>query len=159
MTGILNLSDGEMKRLVENLERGKILFQDDGACLYHRDHLESLQKKMLKIVREYHQQSPLRAGINKEELFIRTETGVGLFHPVLFLMIQEVYYLHQQSWGLVHKSLAQYFEKNDILTPRDLRGLFGLSRKFSIPLLEFLDSRKLTIRTGEGRILWKEGAM
>jgi selenocysteine-specific elongation factor len=55
--------------------------------------------------------------------------------------------------------LAAYFEKNDILTPQDLRGLLGLSRKYSIPLLEYLDYRKLTIRTSEGRKLWKEGAI
>ncbi|MCE5265961.1 MAG: selenocysteine-specific translation elongation factor [Deltaproteobacteria bacterium] len=234
LTGILNLSDTEVKRLVEDLKQGKILFQDDEARLYHRGPLEFLQKKMLEIVCGYHRQNPLRAGINTEELFIRTETGHGVFHLALHLMIQggvlcndrdlirdglfnpgvaladpillkvenlflayglqpatpaetarelnvdlkalrevlnvlirakriiriqEDFYLHQKNWGLLRESLAQYFAKNDILTPQDLRGLFGLSRKFSIPLLEFLDSRKLTIRTEEGRKLWKEGAL
>jgi len=234
LTGILNAADDDIKMNAGKLKKSRILYQGDGACLYHRDPVYALKEKISAIVHQYHKQNPLRAGINKEELFMRTGTKADLFHLVLLLMIQEGsflndrdlirerqfnpegtfadpillnveklflayglqpatpveaakelkidlkmliealnalirseriirinedFYLHPQNWGRVRELLGQYFEKNDILTPQDVRGLFGLSRKFSIPLLEFLDYKKLTIRTSEGRKLWKEGAM
>ncbi|WP_261974677.1 SelB domain-containing protein [Geobacter metallireducens] len=41
------------------------------------------------------------------------------------------------------------------MTPPEFRELTGLSRKFMIPLLEFFDQEKITIRVGDKRILRK----
>jgi selenocysteine-specific elongation factor len=38
-------------------------------------------------------------------------------------------------------------------TPASFRELTGLTRKFIIPLMEYFDMTKLTIRAGEHRIL------
>ena len=38
------------------------------------------------------------------------------------------------------------------LKPADLKGLLGMSRKFSIPFLEWLDAKRITIRKGDVRI-------
>ncbi len=45
-------------------------------------------------------------------------------------------------------------EKGEII-PTDFREVSGLSRKFLIPLLEYFDSEKLTIRVGDKRMLRK----
>jgi selenocysteine-specific elongation factor len=39
------------------------------------------------------------------------------------------------------------------LTPGDFRDLFGISRKYLIPLLEHLDRLEITLRSGEFRRL------
>jgi selenocysteine-specific elongation factor len=43
-------------------------------------------------------------------------------------------------------------QKKEML-PADFKALTGLSRKYMIPLLEHLDEIKLTIRTGDKRVL------
>jgi selenocysteine-specific elongation factor len=43
-------------------------------------------------------------------------------------------------------------QKKEML-PADFKAVLGLSRKYMIPLLEYLDEIKLTIRTGDKRIL------
>jgi selenocysteine-specific elongation factor len=50
---------------------------------------------------------------------------------------------------LVREHLGQ---KKEML-PADFKAVTGLSRKFMIPLLEYLDEIKLTIRTGDKRVL------
>ena len=41
-------------------------------------------------------------------------------------------------------------------TPSTFRDLTGLSRKYTIPLMEYFDKTKLTIRVGDHRVL-REG--
>jgi selenocysteine-specific elongation factor len=51
--------------------------------------------------------------------------------------------------GTVRDALGQKKE----MVPADFKAVLGLSRKYMIPLLEYLDEIKLTIRTGDKRIL------
>ena len=45
-------------------------------------------------------------------------------------------------------------EKGEIDTPA-FKDLTGLTRKFTIPLLEYFDRTKLTLRIGDKRVLRK----
>ena len=51
--------------------------------------------------------------------------------------------------------LTEYLMKQASITPVQFREMTGLSRKYMIPLLEFFDSQKLTIRIGDSRRLRK----
>ena len=234
LAGVLNESEDKLKSLAEKLQQEQILFPDDGYVLYHKEHVDRLKKKLSGIVHVYHQQNPLRVGLNKEELFVRAGTKLELFHLALYLMIQEgilqndrdlirerrfnlaetfaddlllkveelfsayglqpkvpaeaakdlkmdlklftevlnlltrsermfkineVFYLQAKHWQHVQDVLSIFFGKNQLLTPQDARELFGLPRKFIIPLLEFIDYKKLTVRTTEGRRWRQEGAL
>jgi selenocysteine-specific elongation factor len=66
----------------------------------------------------------------------------------------DLFYSAQALNGLREKLAARLREKGEI-TPPEYRELTGLSRKFLIPLLEFFDSEKLTIRVGDKRVLRK----
>ena len=55
---------------------------------------------------------------------------------------------------LREKLVALLKEKGEII-PTDYRDVTGLSRKFLIPLLEYFDSEKLTIRVGDKRVARK----
>ncbi|MBV5337156.1 MAG: SelB C-terminal domain-containing protein, partial [Deltaproteobacteria bacterium] len=50
--------------------------------------------------------------------------------------------------ALEEKLIAHLRAKSEII-PAEFRELTGLSRKFMIPLLEYFDSRKVTIRVGD----------
>ena len=43
--------------------------------------------------------------------------------------------------------------KSGLITPAQVRDRLGITRKFLIPLLEWSDSRGITVRVGEGRRL------
>ncbi len=49
--------------------------------------------------------------------------------------------------------LVSYLRDKGEIIPSEFRELTGLSRKFMIPLLEYFDSLKVTIRTGDKRVL------
>jgi len=66
----------------------------------------------------------------------------------------DLFYATPALDGLREKLLARLKEKGEI-TPPEYRDLTGLSRKFLIPLLEYFDSEKLTIRVGDKRVLRK----
>ena len=55
----------------------------------------------------------------------------------------------------IREKLTAYLREKGEITPGDFRELTGLSRKFMIPLLEFFDQEKLTIRLGDKRVLRK----
>lgn len=49
-------------------------------------------------------------------------------------------------------AVRTFFETHEALTPGDFKDLAGLTRKSAIPLLEWLDRRKLTRRDGDRRV-------
>lgn len=67
--------------------------------------------------------------------------------------IKDDIYIHQQNIDHLINVLRDFFNCQDILTPRDFKDMFGVSRKYSIPLLEYLDSIRFTVRVAEGRKL------
>ncbi len=66
----------------------------------------------------------------------------------------DLYYAATPLAAIREKLFARLTEKGEI-TPNEFREITGLSRKFMIPLLEYFDSTKLTIRVGDKRILRK----
>jgi len=57
--------------------------------------------------------------------------------------------------GIIREQLIDFLKNNGQISPPEFRELTGLSRKFMIPLLEFFDQEKLTIRVGDKRMLRK----
>jgi selenocysteine-specific elongation factor len=66
----------------------------------------------------------------------------------------DLFYAPRLLSGLQEKLVAYLQEKGEI-TPPQFRELTGLSRKYMIPLLEYFDQEKLTIRVGDKRVLRK----
>ncbi|UFS72209.1 selenocysteine-specific translation elongation factor [Geomonas sp. RF6] len=55
----------------------------------------------------------------------------------------------------IREKLTTYLKEKAEITPQEFRDLTGLSRKFMIPLLEYFDKERLTIRLGDRRVLRK----
>jgi selenocysteine-specific elongation factor len=66
----------------------------------------------------------------------------------------DVFYAPGALAELREKLVAYLREKKEI-TPPEFRELTGLSRKFMIPLLEYFDQEKVTMRVGDKRVLRK----
>lgn len=67
---------------------------------------------------------------------------------------EDMYFSKQAIDGLVAQ-VRDYFRSSEEMEPSDFRDLTGLSRKFTIPLMEFLDKEKITMRVGDKRVLRK----
>ena len=51
---------------------------------------------------------------------------------------------------------TQLLMKDGKATPASFKVLTGLSRKYIIPLMEYFDMNKLTVRVGDHRVLRKQ---
>jgi len=61
--------------------------------------------------------------------------------------------LHAEAVAEARRAVAEHIQKAGALAPSDLKQLLGMSRKYSIPLLEWLDAARFTVRKGDTRIL------
>ncbi len=55
----------------------------------------------------------------------------------------------------IRTRLVRYLEEKGEITPPEFREITGLSRKFMMPLLEYFDQEKVTIRVGDKRVARK----
>ncbi len=70
----------------------------------------------------------------------------------LIARVKEDMYFAVAALDGLKATVAGYFAANRELGPQDFRELTQLSRKFAIPLLEYLDKEKVTMRVGDKRL-------
>ena len=63
------------------------------------------------------------------------------------------FYIHTETMTAVKKQLTEAIGSTDGLTISDIRQVLGVSRKYSVPLCEFLDKIEFTLRVGDKRVL------
>ncbi len=71
--------------------------------------------------------------------------------------MKEDLYFHQAAIEELKAALIDFLKKNQEITVNQFKDLTQTSRKFTIPLLEYFDSARTTVRVGEARRL-REGA-
>lgn len=62
-------------------------------------------------------------------------------------------YFHSDVMENIKEKVIAYLKDKKEMTPLDFRSFFDISRKYMIPILEYLDEIKLTIRVGDKRVL------
>ena len=73
----------------------------------------------------------------------------------LLVRISGNIFITQSNMLILKKKLSTFFEKNLILTVSNFKDLVVTSRKYAIPILEYLDKIKFTYREGNNRKLLK----
>jgi selenocysteine-specific elongation factor len=71
--------------------------------------------------------------------------------------VKEDLYFHQEAMAGLKAALVDFLKKNREISVVQFKDLTQTSRKFSIPLLEYFDTTRTTVRVGEARRL-REGA-
>ena len=87
---------------------------------------------------------PAEMAAELAEFFVRSGTAVRVG--------SDRYYAQEALAEISQKTVAE-IERLGEVTPADLREALGLSRKYLIPLLEWLDARQVTVRVGDTRRL------
>ena len=76
----------------------------------------------------------------------------------LLVKVKEDMYFHEASLEDLKRRLLDFFSAHEEITTAEFKELTQTSRKYTIPLLEFLDANRFTIRVGDVRRLRKAGS-
>jgi selenocysteine-specific elongation factor len=66
-------------------------------------------------------------------------------------------YFHQETLDKLREALIAFLKEKGRISTQDFKALTNASRKFTIPLAEYFDAIKVTVRVGDDRILRGEG--
>jgi selenocysteine-specific elongation factor len=64
---------------------------------------------------------------------------------------------HREALQDAQERLVSYLEEHEQVSPAQFRDLLGVTRKVAIPLLEYFDAQRLTLRVGDNRVLRGRG--
>ncbi|MFW5488398.1 MAG: selenocysteine-specific translation elongation factor [Desulfovibrio sp.] len=157
-----NLSEKLFQFLVARLvKRGEVV--QEGELLRLPEHKVSLasdqEKLRTTILKAFTEggQAPPNVKDVLEPLDLTFKDAAGVFRLLteqgeLRKIKEDMYYFTPALQEIV-AAVEVYFKDHDDLGPSQLREITGLSRKYVIPLLEFMDKEKITVRVGDRRIL------
>jgi selenocysteine-specific elongation factor len=80
-----------------------------------------------------------------------------LVHEGILVKIKSGMYFHRKPFEKLRQELFAYLQSHQEITTAQFKELTGVSRKYAIPLIEYFDQIKLTLRLGEKRVLRSAG--
>jgi selenocysteine-specific elongation factor len=71
----------------------------------------------------------------------------------IVVKVKDNLWFHRDALATLKKTLIEFIKKKGEITTPQFKELTQASRKYTIPLMEYCDQSKITIRVGEKRIL------
>lgn len=151
-----------VQRVLENMARvGKVRLTDRGVGLKDRQPKLSANQRltlrsMIDALKAARVQPPLADDFRKtfpvhaKDIDKLLEIAVSDNEVV---KIAKGFYLHREVESEIRNSLAAAFKARPALTVSDIREILGTTRKYAVPLCEYFDDVKFTIRHGDQRQL------
>ena len=151
---------------LNELIRKEVVVQEESVVRLagHQVSLKADEEKLNKDLSLWYRSKGLSTPTMKETMEQFAEYPQQLVKEVLDLQLREgrlfkisetLYYAGELIEPLIARVL-QYMEKNGEIDAPAFKELTGLTRKFSIPILEYLDRVKITMRIEDKRILRKK---
>jgi selenocysteine-specific elongation factor len=69
------------------------------------------------------------------------------------IRVKESLYFHAEALQAIQDKVVAHLREKKEIAPGDVKDLLGVSRKYAIPLMEYFDALKVTVRQGERRVL------
>jgi len=142
-------------------KRGEIIAEKEmirltGHSVHLKGEMEELREELSRVYRDAGLAPPTvrevleRFSDRKKEIssLIQVMTREGLL-----VRISEELNFHRDVLAKLREDYRQLLVRDVQATPASFKELTGLSRKFIIPLMEYFDMTKLTMRAGDHRIL------
>jgi selenocysteine-specific elongation factor len=148
--------------LVRMMKQGLINQEEDVIRLAgHAVSLPSAHAEMRQKILERYNSAGLTPPVVKELLaaFGADEARrvkdvlTHLVEEALLVKIKDDLYFPVAVIDLLKRQLVDYLKKNEKITTPEFKEMTNVSRKYTIPLIEYFDSCKVTIRIGEVRKL------
>jgi len=151
---------------LNDLIRKKQVIQEESVIRLagHQVALKADEKKLKKDMTDWYVKKGIKTATIKETVEAFNAYPDPLIKEVLALLLKEgalikvseSLYYDAQALEKLQSEVVRFIEtEGEIDAPR-FKNLSGLSRKFSIPILEYFDRTKLTIRVGDKRVLRKK---
>ncbi|MDY6863821.1 MAG: selenocysteine-specific translation elongation factor [Thermodesulfobacteriota bacterium] len=141
---------------------GRIVLDKDKVRLKsHVIELAAEQLQNKEMILEQYRQTELEPPLIKELIQkfpkISEKEIINLINVLVqenkLLKVKENLFFFSQSIQELQKKLISFLKKNKEINMGQFKNLTRLSRKFAVPLLEYFDSIKVTMRVGEKRVL------
>ena len=149
-------------RILSDLVDSKeVLVEKDKLRLStHRLFLREDQKRLKNRVEGLFARGGLQSPSLKE-LASQLSTDESEVRNVIYLLMEEGaiikakedIYFHRDAVEKLKGELIQFLRANDEITTAQFKEMTKVSRKYAIPLMEYFDNSKITIRVGEKRLL------
>ncbi|NIP42296.1 MAG: hypothetical protein GWN61_08360 [candidate division Zixibacteria bacterium] len=65
--------------------------------------------------------------------------------------INDALYISREAYDLMIEQLKKHFSNNEGMTVAEFRDLMQTTRKYALPLLEYMDANRITLRVGDIR--------
>jgi selenocysteine-specific elongation factor len=154
-----------LQSLLTNLSK-KGLIEQDGAEVKlsgHEVQLQVNEQEMEQKISALYTEAGLAPPILKDVLAGLADFPEKQIRQVLDLLIKkgelikvsEVLFFHAPAVAQLQKDVIEVIRNEGEIDAQRFKDLTGLTRKFSIPLLEYFDKIKLTIRIENKRVLRK----
>jgi selenocysteine-specific elongation factor len=151
---------------INDLIKKSVVVQEE-SVLRMADHqvaLKADEEQLRKELGDWYREKGLSTPTIKETMERFAEYPSRLVKDVIdlqlrdgkLLKISESLYYDKEMLEPLISSVTHYMEKNGEIDAPAFKELTGLTRKFSIPILEYLDRIKITMRIGDKRILRKK---
>ena len=105
--------------------------------------LASFQPPMLK---EVFNEAGTPEGPSKEAMQVLVDEGA-------LIRLKEDLIYHKDALAGARSRLENYLGDHDNISASEFRDLLGITRKHAIPLLEYFDTARITLRIGDKRVL------
>jgi selenocysteine-specific elongation factor len=158
----LDLPREAFNQLVVSLvDASKVASAEDFVSLAeHRPQLTPEQEAMSAAIMELFKKSPgspptkkeVAAHIPGSEAIVRFLCQQGIL-----IELPEGVLFETKHYHTVEQEIIDFMEKNGQISIQDVNSLFGFSRKYTIPLLSYLDKKRITRRQGNVRVPVKKG--
>lgn len=76
-----------------------------------------------------------------------------LVHEGVMIKVRSGIYFHRAPFETLKETLVQHLKRSKEITTPQFKEMTGASRKYVIPLIEYFDQIKLTLRLGDKRVL------
>jgi selenocysteine-specific elongation factor len=159
--------DGKLfNTLLSDLAGSEAVVQekDKVRLVGHHVALEGKQQALEAQIEEIMHQSGLTPPSVKElgERLGAGEKEVGAMLALLanrghVVKLKEGVYFHQAPLDELKGNLVAFLKAKGKITTQDFKSLTQASRKYTIPLAEYFDAMKVTVRVGDDRILRGSG--
>jgi selenocysteine-specific elongation factor len=137
-------------------EGGKVRVAGKGRALGERE--RTLLGELESLIKEGGFSPPLfkelseRLGVDRTRL--RDLLNI-LLEEGRIEQVNPEYFLAAGKLAEAEEKVVAFLSKSERLAVADLRDMLGASRKYAIPLLEYLDRKKVTRREGDYRVLFR----
>ncbi len=145
------------------LKKGEIVAEQEVLRLKgHTVSLASNQQKVREVILSAYEQGGVTPPNLKdvlEPLGMDFKQAGGVFKLLqdqgLLVRVKGDMYYHAPALEGIKKTMLDFFAENQEMGAPDFKNLTGLTRKYLIPVLEYFDKEKITVRVGDVRQLRK----